>query len=128
MRNALLLVLIPLMISCGLPNKSPTATNAILKRHTFYPTGYPQEKGPFPAVLIMPQRDNLAAKLADQGYVVMTMYCEDRGPDGLLEDASRIDRAKQRVCDNLELLKSQPAVDQKRIGVIGLALSGYFAT
>jgi len=45
-----------------------------------------------------------------------------------LEDAGRIDRAKRRVCDNLELLKSQPAVDQKRIGVIGFALSGYFAT
>ena len=128
MRKAVLLLLIALAISCNAPSQSPGAKNALLKRHTFYPAGYPQEKGRFPAILLMPQRDNMAGKLAGQGYIVMTTYCEDRGSDGLLEDAGRLDRAKRRVRDNLELLKTQPAVDPRRIGVIGLALSGYFAT
>jgi dienelactone hydrolase len=128
MRKALLILLIPLAVSCSDPSQSPSAKNALLKRHTFYPAGYPKGKGPFPAILLMPQRDNMAGKLADEGYVVMTMYCEAKGSDGLLEDADRLDRAKRRVCENLELLKAQPAVDQRRIGVIGLALSGYFAT
>lgn len=128
MRKALLLLLIPLAVSCGIPSQSPDTKNALLKRHTFYPAGFSGEKGHFPAILLMPQRDNMAAKLSDEGYVVMTIYCETRGPDGLLEDASRLDKAKRRVYESLELLKGQPAVDPRRIGVIGLAVSGYFAT
>ena len=112
--------------SCGSPRQNSSSNISNTERHTFHPQ-FSQNRSN-PAILIIPENDITARKLAMAGYVATTMKYGDRIDGDILNDKERLDRIKQRVIDRLEYLKTQPDVDPERIGAIGYSFGGYFAT
>ena len=87
------------------------------------PIFYPEARGPFPAVLVLPQAgapisahaDTVARKLAKQGYVARAMSYGERTSGPMLNDAKRLDGLKHLTAQSLATLKIQPGVDPNRI-------------
>lgn len=100
------------------------------------PIFYPEEKGPSPAVLVLPpagsqisaHADDVARKLAREGYVARAVSYGVRTSGKVLSDSNSVNRLMRLVSDNLTSLKMQPGVDPKRIGIIAYSLGGFFAT
>lgn len=122
----LLVVILLLSFSCSASNSSSSVDILQMRKHTFHPQFDQYKKKP--AILVIPQEDNIARKLSLQGYVAMTMRFGEKTFKNILNDREKLDRIKKRVLANLTYLKSQPDVDPNRIGVIGYSLGGYFAT
>ena len=112
--------------SCGSPGQNLSSIISNTQRHTFHPQFSTNRKNP--AVLIFPENDLTARKLAMAGYVATSMKYGEPTNGDILNDKERLDRIKQRVLDRLTYLKTQPDVDPKRIGAVGYSFGGYFAT
>jgi dienelactone hydrolase len=112
--------------SCGPSVQNSSSDTSNLKRHTFHPQFSQYRKNP--AILIFPENDLSARKLAMAGYVATSMKYGEQIDGNILNDKKRLDRIKQRVIDRLEYLKAQPDVDPERIGAVGYSFGGYFAT
>jgi dienelactone hydrolase len=112
--------------SCCSPGQNSSLKISYLEKHTFHPQF--SQNGKNPAILIIPENDLTARKLAMAGYVAMSTKYGERIDGDRSYDKERLDRIKQRILDALDYLKSQPDVDPERIGAIGYSFGGYFST
>jgi len=100
----------------------------------------PAGKGPFPAIIVIHEWWGLndwvkeqAAKLADQGYVVLAVdlyrgkVAENSDVAHELSRGLPEDRAKRDLHAAFEFLASQPNVNQNRIGAIGWCMGGGYS-
>jgi carboxymethylenebutenolidase len=139
MKTFLLLILISL---CAISSLAATSKTVSYKSGDETVQGVlytPEGKGPFPGLVVIHEWWGLddwvreqAAKLADQGYATLAIDLY-RGkvattPDEAHEIMRGVpeDRAARDLHAALEFLKSQPNVNQDRIGSIGWCMgSGY---
>jgi carboxymethylenebutenolidase len=71
--------------------------------------------------------EDVAAQLAEQGYIAMTMaYAPPLDPVALFKDEPRLRQLEKFIVDSSKVLRAQPGVDKDRLGVIGYSLGGYF--
>jgi carboxymethylenebutenolidase len=100
----------------------------------------PAGKGPFPAIIVIHEWWGLndwmkeqAAKLADQGYVVLAVdlyrgkVAENSDVAHELSRGLPEDRAKRDLHAAFEFLASQPNVNKNRIGAIGWCMGGGYS-
>ena len=100
----------------------------------------PAGKGPFPAIIVIHEWWGLndwvkeqAAKLADQGYVVLAVdlyrgkVAENSDVAHELSRGLPEDRAKRDLHAAFEFLASQPNVKKNRIGAIGWCMGGGYS-
>lgn len=91
-------------------------------------------KKPVPGILVLhtaggfsKHEEDVAAKLAKQGYIVMTMtYTPPVDGAVLFKDEERVRKLEQFIVDSAKALKAQPGVDKDRMGVVAYSLGGYF--
>ncbi len=75
--------------------------------------------------------EDVAARLAKEGYVTMTMPYMASGVEGTAlfadpKSAEKLARMEGIILDGLKTLRAQPGVDGTRIGAVGYSLGGYF--
>jgi uncharacterized protein len=99
----------------------------------------PQGRGPFPSLSffhgftgqrIEPHRlfVKTARKLADEGFVVLRFDFRGSGESqGDFRDMTISGEIKDSLA-SLDFLKSQPHVDPRRIGILGLSMGGFVAS
>lgn len=140
MKTLLLLILISL---CAISSLAATSKTVSYKSGDETVQGVlytPEGKGPFPGLVVIHEWWGLddwvreqASKLADQGYATLAIDLY-RGkvattPDEAHEIMRGVpeDRAARDLHAALEFLKSQPNVNQDRIGSIGWCMGGGYS-
>jgi carboxymethylenebutenolidase len=134
-------ILMPLILGlaiCGdacdsrTDSKRPHAGNA--QKNT-RPIFYPKSMGPSPAIIVLPQAgslissqaDDVARRLAEQGYVAQAVSYGERTSGRILADQDGTNRIKHVISECLTNLRHQPKVGADRIGIVCFSLGGAFA-
>jgi dienelactone hydrolase len=128
-------LLVALFFGACSPQKQEASKHSDKRVTQPTPFFYPQTKGPFPAILLLPTaahdisgENAIARDLAAQGYVARSVSYGDMKFSGIFNDPVRMNRFKQLASESLASLKAQPEVDPNRIGVMGYSMGGWLVT
>lgn len=142
-RTALFLIAVLAIVGITACARLPTTVNyetqgAKVNAKVYHPAE--EVKKPVPGILVLhtsggysKHEEDVAARLAQEGYITMTMPYMERGIEGtVLFSDPKINqilaRMEQIILDGLKTLRTQPGVDKNRIGVVGYSLGGYFVS